>query len=224
MSTFLEYLESAIKNIRSNRLRTGLTMLGIIIGIASVIAVLTIGNGLSAYVKKEMGGFAGNMSAIMVNTSLTSELITAEDIKAIEEAIPDLMGAGFDMSDQGVLTGPRAAVDCVFDGCSAVLENQYGNKVKDGRSFTDDEVDAHAEVCVITARDAKKLFGTEKAVGMTLEFSVAGMTKPLTVIGIRENYSQAILTIMDELQEGYSAFLELPYTTYGDIARVDVSK
>ena len=71
-----EYIADAIRNIRNNKLRTGLTMLGIVIGIASVIAVITIGDGLTAYVQNEMGGFSSNVSVLFVDTSVTSELIT----------------------------------------------------------------------------------------------------------------------------------------------------
>ena len=61
MDTILEYLESAMKNNVSNKMRTGLTMLGIIIGIASVIAVITLGNGMATYVTNEVNALGGNV-------------------------------------------------------------------------------------------------------------------------------------------------------------------
>ena len=221
MGALLEYLESAIKNIRSNKLRTGLTMLGIIIGIASVIAVLTIGNGLTAYVHKEMGGFSSNLAELAINTGLTSELFTPEDIALLDESIPNLMGASYDLEGFGVLTGRRAAVDASYTAGSPVLEHFSANKVEYGRYFTQDDVDNHAPVCIITERDAVKLTGAKNAVGQTLEFTVNGLSKEMTVIGVRENYSEAILTMLDQLED-YTAFVELPYTSIAELERLDI--
>ena len=218
-----EYIADAIRNIRNNKLRTGLTMLGIVIGIASVIAVITIGDGLTAYVQNEMGGFSSNVSVLFVDTSVTSELITPDDLKMLNESVPGLLGATYDLDGVGVLTGRRAAVDVSFDAGSAVMEHFTANKVKRGHYYTDDEVENHARVCVITERDAEKLTGTKDAVGQTLELSVDGRTVELTIVGIKENYSEAILTVMEQMPD-YLATMELPYTTLADLTKVDVEK
>ena len=218
----VEYIADALRNIRNNKLRTALTMLGIIIGIASVIAVITIGDGLTAYVRNEMGGFSSNVAALMVDTSITSEKITPEDLKAFDESIPDLLGSTYDLDGFGVLTGRRAAVDVSFDAGSAVMEHYTANKVKRGHYFTESDVENHAPVCVIPERDAKKLCGTADAVGQTVEFNVNGMTMTLTIVGVKEDYSEAILTMLEAMPD-YTAFMELPYTTYADLAKIDVS-
>ncbi len=217
----IEYLADALRNIRNNKLRTSLTMLGIIIGIASVIAVLTIGNGLQAYVQNEMGGFSSNMAQLMIDTSVTTELFTPEDMVLLDEDIPGLKGSSYDLEGFGVLTGKRSAVDVSYTGGTAVIEHFSANKIEYGRYFTNDEVTAHAPVCVITERDAEKLTGVRNAVGQTVEFSVSGMSRELTIVGIRANYSEAILTMLDQMEE-YTAFMELPYTIVADLTRLDV--
>ncbi|MCR5675132.1 MAG: ABC transporter permease [Lachnospiraceae bacterium] len=216
-----EYIADALRNIRNNRLRTALTMLGIVIGIASVIAVFTIGDGLTAYVQNEMGGFSSNMAMLHIDTSITNERFTPEDIRLLDENIPGLAGASFDLESEGILTGKRAAVDASYTAGNAVIKRYVSNKMKYGRYFTEDEVENHAPVCVIAARDAQKLCGTEDAVGQTVEFSLQGRSKTLTIIGVRENYSEAILTIMDAMSE-YMALVELPYTVVADLTNMDM--
>ena len=83
MDTILEYLESAIKNILSNKMRTALTMLGIIIGIASVIAALTIGNGMASYVSDEVNAIGGNVAEIYLDNSVAERVITDDVILSL---------------------------------------------------------------------------------------------------------------------------------------------
>ena len=220
---FTEYLADAIRNIKNNKLRTALTMLGIVIGIASVIAVLTIGEGMVAYVQNEVGGFSGNVAALYVDTSVTPELITPEDLRSFSESIPGLKGSTYQLGAAGVVTGARAAVDVTVNAGSAALENYTTNKVQAGRYFTDDEVDNHALVCVITQRDAEKLFGTANAVGRTVELNLGGVSRELIIIGVKANYSEAILTMMDMVRE-FNAMMEMPYTTMADMTRDNVEK
>ncbi|MCR5093157.1 MAG: ABC transporter permease [Lachnospiraceae bacterium] len=217
----VEYFADALRNIRNNKLRTALTMLGIIIGIASVIAVLTIGDGMTAYVQNEMGSFSSNIAMMMVDTTATSEKITPDDLKAFNESVPGLMGATYDLDGFGVLTGRRAAVDVSFDSGSSVLEHYQANKLLYGHYFTEEDVENHAAVCVMPERDAKKLCGSSNAVGQTVEFNYNGQTKTLTIVGIRENFSEAILSMLSQMPD-YTAFMELPYTTFADMARIDV--
>ena len=222
MSAFLEYLSSAVKNIRSNKLRTGLTMLGIIIGIASVIAVLTIGDGLTAYVQNEVSGFSANMSMLYMDPAQTSELFTPDDLRALTDELPGITGVTYDFSDVGVLTGRRASVDVAYTAGTEALEDYSANKVYIGRYFTRADVDSHAPVMVIMKRDAEKLFGTDNVVGNTVDMSVSGITKTFTIVGVREDYSKAILTMLDEMTD-FMAFAELPYTSLADAYHIDAS-
>ena len=219
MGAFLEYISSAIKNIRSNRLRTALTMLGIIIGIASVIAVLTVGDGLTAYVQREVSGFSANMSILYIDETETSEVFTPEDLSFLTDELPGVHGATYDIEGFCVLSGRRASVDANFTAGTEALKDYSANKIYKGRYFSRTDVDSHAAVCVLMKRDAEKLFGTDNVVGNTVDIAINGMTKPFTIIGIREDYSKAILTMLDELED-YIAFLELPYTAYADAFNV----
>ncbi len=222
MGAFVEYISSAVKNIRSNKLRTGLTMLGIIIGIASVIAVLTIGDGLTAYVRNEVNGFSANMTLLYIDSTKTSELFTPDDLRALTEEMPGVTGATFNIGGVGVLTGRRASVDVNYTAGTEALEDYSANKVYLGRYFSRADVDSHSPVMVIMKRDAEKLFGTDNVVGNTVDMSVSGITRTFTIVGVREDYSKAILTMLDEMTD-FIAFAELPYTALADAYNLDTT-
>ena len=87
MGGLFEYIKMAVQNIRANKGRSFLTMLGIIIGIASVIAIVSIGEGTKNQMNSEIDGIGGGQIAVSVsNDAITeSEFITAEDVQAVRE-------------------------------------------------------------------------------------------------------------------------------------------
>ena len=99
-----EYIKSAIKQILGNGYRTAMTMLGIVIGIAAVIAVVALGNGMSAYVTSSLNDLAGNYGVMSMNTSKTSERFTRDDMLLIEDSIPDIKGVSPNLSAYGKVT------------------------------------------------------------------------------------------------------------------------
>ena len=218
-----EYIADAIRNIRNNRLRTALTMLGIIIGIASVIAVITIGDGLTRYVDQEVNGFSSNMTAMEINSSETTEMIMPADLALLESSIPGLIGVTYEAETTGVVRGRRMSADVDITAGGPVLEKYAANKVISGHYFTQTDVDNRSRVCVIMLRDAERLCGTPDAVGKTLDITVGGNTMEFTVVGIRDNYSEAVLTMLDTMTD-YLAIMEMPYTSYADLTKTDLEK
>ena len=97
MGQLLEYIKMALKNIRSNKGRSFLTMLGIIIGISSVIMIISIGNGVSGSISDQLNSIAGGQVAVYSNSNEEYDAVTfdEEDIKAIEEKIEHVKGATF---------------------------------------------------------------------------------------------------------------------------------
>ncbi|WP_029320862.1 ABC transporter permease [Butyrivibrio sp. AE3004] len=222
MDTFFEYIESAMKNILGNKMRTCLTMLGIIIGIASVIAVITIGNGMSAYVADEVSAIGGNVADIYIDASVSDRWLNNEDIKAVKEEFPGLLGATFSTSEMGVVTGNRGAYDAAITAAGADYQYSVGTKIKTGNYFTEDQVNQAAKVCVLMENDAQHLFGTKDAVGKTLEMSIEGSSVELEVVGVKEDWSNMIMQMLE--MEGYFAMVEMPLTTYANAFGRDASE
>ena len=95
MFQVLEYIKIAIRNIASSKGRSFLTMLGIIIGIASVIMIITIGNAVSGTVSGELDTLGGGMIEIVVNSSEADANVSfnQEDIDFLMNKVDHIKGA-----------------------------------------------------------------------------------------------------------------------------------
>lgn len=90
MSQVWEYIKIALMNIRSNKGRSVLTMLGIIIGISSVIMIISVGNGIKSEVNGELNDMAGGQVAIYTDVQQNQEeqvFFSEEDFDAIQEKV-----------------------------------------------------------------------------------------------------------------------------------------
>ena len=89
---YLEYIKSAIASIRSNKGRSFLTMLGIIIGIAAVLIVLVIGDGMKATVNSEMDDLGATTVTVSLDKLKTEKTFTREQLKTIESTLKGIYG------------------------------------------------------------------------------------------------------------------------------------
>ncbi len=208
-----EYLKSAIKQIVGNGYRTLMTMLGIIVGIAAVIAVVALGNGMTEFVQSELNGIAGNYGSISVDSKKTSERITADDIELIESTVTDIYGVSPDLTAFGKVQGNRGTYEAQVTGGSESLEHMMSNGIIKGSYFNRQQVESSQRVCVMLRDDAKKLFGTEEAIGMTVDITVGGKTATYKVVGLRESMNRMYTFLMEG--QDYYATIEVPYTSLG---------
>ncbi|MCR5404545.1 MAG: ABC transporter permease [Butyrivibrio sp.] len=211
MGRFAEYFKSAIKQILNNGYRSLMTMLGIVVGIAAVIAVVALGNGMSSYVKNSLNDLAGNYGYISINTAKTSERLTNDDIENIREQLPNIKGISPNFESGGKITGRNGTFDCLVNGGAASFQYSLSNKIVSGQYFTDQQVGSEQRVCVMLLDDAKKIFGTEDAVGRSVEINIAGKSAEYTIIGLRDHMNEMYEFIMQG--EEYFAQVEIPYTS-----------
>ena len=185
---FKEYIKIAVYSIRTNLMRSLLTMLGIIIGVASVIAIITVGNGGRDYIVgmiKEMG--SSNAVSVTVNPQLasTSDYITADDIRAIKEleivkyVSPTVIG-------MGSFTTKHSDGFAFTIGGTTDFRFIMGTDCKHGRFFTEQEYLSSRSVCIIDTASAVTLYGYENIVGETINYISNGKTYKLKIIGVMD--------------------------------------
>lgn len=183
-----EYIRIAVYSIRTNLMRSLLTMLGIIIGVASVIAIITVGNGGRDYIVgmiKEMG--SSNAVSVAVNPQIasTSDYITAEDIKAIKELeiveyiSPTVIGIG------SFKTKHEDGFAFTIGGTTD-FKYIMGSDCKYGRFFNDQEYSSSRPVCIIDTASAATLYGYENVIGETIDYFSNGKTYKLKIIGVMD--------------------------------------
>lgn len=210
MGKIAEYFKSAIKQILGNGYRTIMTMLGIVVGIAAVIAVVALGTGMSAYVRTSLNDLAGNYGIISLATNKTAERFTTTDMAMLEENLPHIKGVSPNLSGYGKVTARRGTFSCSLNGGTQAFQYALSNKVVKGQYFTRQQVESGQRVCIMLLDDATTLFGTEDCVGREVDITVSGKTATYTIIGLREHMNEMYEFLMQEQE--YMAQIEMPYT------------
>ena len=217
MGGLFEYIKMAVQNIRANKGRSFLTMLGIIIGIASVIAIVSIGEGTKNQMNSEIDGIGGGQIAVSVsNDAITeSEFITAEDVQAVRE-IDTVEGVNVSESYDGeTVTGKgNFSIMLTAEGPDAKLLNN--SEMKYGNYFGENEIEEGKNVCVISDADAKRLFGTDDVVGMNLDITCYDSSKSFRIMGVTTQKENG--TFVSYTYDGMPVAVNIPYSSMEDLA------
>ncbi len=213
MGQIWEYIKIALMNIKTNKGRSALTMLGIIIGIASVIMIISIGNGVRASVNDELENMGGGLIAIYVNSDVEGNDVKfkEEDFELVEEKVEHVKGATTQYSYWGATAkGRKGDFMTVINGGNTALQYAIGSEpIVRGRYFSQSEYEAGTMVCVLKESDARSLFGTTDVVGMTFELNLWGVSQDVRIVGIREDTPAGLIAAMSG--SGYMQ-VEMPMT------------
>ncbi|WP_329764450.1 MacB family efflux pump subunit [Stenotrophomonas geniculata] len=179
-----EAARMAVRSMLAHRLRTLLTMLGIIIGVAAVVTVVALGKGAQAQVESQInelgastldifpGADFGDPRSGEIETLVVDDADHLAALSYVDSVSPNLSGS------VAALQGNRRANTQVL-GVGADLPRVRGLRLKAGRFFTDAEVEAHRAVGVVDQKAAKALFSGNPIGGTVL---LGGM--PVEVIGV----------------------------------------
>ena len=204
----LESLSLAVKNIVSSKTRTLLTMLGIIIGVAAVIVIVGLGNGLEGYVSDSFSSMGTNTLTVMVLSRGSTRTMEVEDVYGIVAENSQYLDL---CSPTASLSGSvKVGADTTSSSVTGVSEDYFsiqGYEVSRGRGLQYSDIATRTKVCVVGAYLDQAYFGGN-AVGQTLR--VGGQS--LTIVGVLEQQT-------DELEEGGADdCLFLPYSTASRIS------
>ncbi|HWQ78250.1 MAG TPA: ABC transporter permease [Anaerovoracaceae bacterium] len=211
----------ALTSIKSNKMRSFLTMLGIIIGISSVIAITSIGDSAKGAVGKEFEAYGTNNMYIYINWELTqegieeSDLMTPEDIEALKARFPeDIQYLVPNVSAQSSTKVGRVEGKVNMLGIDADYNSFRNMTILHGRMFNRSDVEGNKDRIIIDKKAALSLFNKENAVGETLSVIINNEMKDLTVIGVYE-YPPSIFAGLD-MSDSYSTFVPYSILQTGD--------
>lgn len=183
-----ESLKIAVKCIKANWMRSVLTMLGIIIGITSVIMIVGAGTGVRDYIIGLIEDMGSNAVLVSVDTTQATDndYITLDDVdnikakvSGVERCSPMLMGFGNATIDA---TATEATVMMV--GVNSDVQFAMTNTCEYGRFFTDEEYAANAPIAVMGLESAKTAFGYEDSTGQSITVSSSGKSMKIKVCGV----------------------------------------
>ncbi len=185
-------LKIALKALNNNKLRCFLTMLGIIIGVASVITMLAIGQGSKNSIKAQISEMGSNMIMIHPgNMQRGGVRQSADDMQTLEvsdyEALKELPGVAAispSVNSGGQLVNGNNNYPSSIYGVTPEYLDIRKFKVKDGGMFTEHDIKSAAKVCILGKTVVDNLFPNgEDPVGRVIRFGKI----PLTVIGVLES-------------------------------------
>ncbi|MCE5303525.1 MAG: ABC transporter permease [Planctomycetaceae bacterium] len=183
----------AFRALAKNKMRAGLTMLGIVIGVAAVILLVAISRSAGVVIQKQFHFLGGNPTITVISGSRTTGgvrrgaksavTLTMDDIAAVEEECPLAIAASPEIFSTGqVVAGNRNWSPNVIFGVAASYLTLCDWTMETGAFFTPDDVHTAAKVCVLGKTVAKKLFPESDCVGA--EIRIKGV--PFTVLGVLE--------------------------------------
>ena len=182
-----EIWQLALQALRANKMRAILTMLGVIIGSASIVLVVTVALAGKRYVLAQIEGVGANLVyANVVNSSDSESLtladqITPADLAAVKEGLPELVAgaAGTNTIPMTVsVRGQERLVNLV--GVTEDFERIRNLAVLRGSYFVEDEIATGSKVCLITEALARRMFPAANPVGMDIQVGELHFT----VIGV----------------------------------------
>ena len=179
--SILESLSLAIKNILSSKTRTLLTMLGIIIGVAAVIVIVGLGNGLEGYVTDSFSSMGTNTLTVSIMGRGTSRTVSEEQMYQIVEdnaAYLDQISPTVSMTGS-VKIGSTTYSSTSVSGVSEDWFSMKGYEVAQGRGIEYMDIVGRKKVCVVGSYVAQTCFGGN-AVGQSLK--VGGTT--FSIVGV----------------------------------------
>jgi putative ABC transport system permease protein len=188
---FGDAFRTALRSMRTSKLRTALTMLGIVIGVAAVIGVMSIGQGATANITNQLEAIGTNMITIrpgatqqagVTSARGAAQTLTYEDALAVADPqnVPDAMAVAplLQRSAQVVAGSTNESVSVL--GTNADYLTVGNLQLSDGQFITQDNLDTSANVAVLGATVASDLYGLQSPVGQQIgvngiAFEVAGV-------------------------------------------------
>ena len=200
-----ETFKQAVQNVLSNKVRTFLTMLGIIIGVMAVIVIVGLGNGMTQSIKDSFSDMGTNILSVQV-MGYGARSVSVESVYDIVESHPDLFES---VSPTGsvsgtVKVGTDSYSNTTVKGVSEVYFDMQGYTIDEGRLLNYVDLENNKKVCVVGAYLNRVAYGGN-ALGQTIKI---GATK-YTIVGVLE----AKVTDLEDQEGSNDDMIFVPYTT-----------
>jgi len=196
ITTFLASLRIALRALLVNKMRSALTMLGIIIGVGAVITMIAVGSGAQKRIAEQIASMGSNLIMVMSGSSTSGGMrfgagtvptLTADDAKAIQTEIQGVRYTAPSVSGVAqVVYGNQNWSTFVIGTTPEVLEIRDW-PLSSGRPFTQQDVDGAVKVCLLGRTVSENLFGRIDPVGQIVRIKKV----PFTVIGMLSSKGQS---------------------------------
>jgi putative ABC transport system permease protein len=210
-----EAFRIALQSLWANKLRSVLTLLGVVIAVASVIAVVTLINGANVYVATKINNQGADVLTVSQQPAFTTsykeylkyqkrKVISMDDYRAEQKECTACAEVGaFQSTTGGIVFGAQSSTDTQIRGYSALMPDMQNLNIVEGRGFTQADEDHGAQVALIGADIEDNLLKGQDPIGK--EIRVDGV--PYTIIGLGEKQGKTLGQSQDN-------WVGVPLTSY----------
>jgi putative ABC transport system permease protein len=192
-----QLLRVALRALAINKLRSALTMLGIVIGVAAVIVMIAVGAGAQARVEEQIRALGSNLLLVTPGATTaggvrmgfgSSSTLTEDDVLAVNREISEALAAPALRGSAQVIWGNANWSTQIYGITPEYLDVRQW-PLASGRSFEPTEVAGAGKVCLIGSTVAKQLFGNSDPLDQTIRIKRV----PFTIIGVLETKGQSLM-------------------------------
>jgi macrolide transport system ATP-binding/permease protein len=214
LAELMEHGASALKAMAANKVRSGLSMLGILIGVGAVIAMLAVGRGAQKAVETRLSGLGSNL--VMLHPGATSvggvhggagsySRLTLEDVQAVAKANPRVKRVDGNVSGAAQVVFKDKNTNTSVTGAMASYAPMHNAQAYYGRFFSDEEDRRMSRVVLLGQTVVTNLFGTENPVGQVIKvnrvnFSVIGVLPIKGSGGFRDQDDVVIIPLLTAMK------------------------
>lgn len=185
----------AVESIFANKMRSLLTMLGIIIGISSVIIIVSLGRGSQEMIRSEFESFGVNRAYLGMNwedNPPQREYITDDDLEVISDAFSEeIKGICPSVGDNGKIAIKTETIKVIITGANEQYDKIENIAMKMGRFISDGDMRTKRQVVVIDENLALKVFGRENVLDEEITLNLNNNKLICTIVGVMKNKKQA---------------------------------
>ncbi|MFA7294524.1 MAG: ABC transporter permease, partial [Candidatus Omnitrophota bacterium] len=206
---FLDYLRQAVSAMLSHRMRAFLSILGILIGVAAVIAMLAIGQGSKESIEKQLASLGSNLLMVrpgsvksggVASQAGTTTRFTLQDVTAIKKLSDYVSRASPSVSGRGQIVYGNTNWNTQVEGVGVDYAELRATVPTIGRFFTEDEVRMRSKVVLLGNTVVKEVFGEDNPIGETIKinlinFKVIGILPIKGAGGFRDQDDTVVIPI-----------------------------
>lgn len=228
-----EFFKQGFKILNANKVRTGLSMLGILIGVAAVVAMLALGRGAQKAIETQLSSLGSNLLVVrpgsisMAGVHLeigAATRLTIDDVTAIEETIPSVKDASGSVMGRGQITFQDKNWNTQVLGTGTAYATMRASVPEIGRFFTETENRERSLVAVIGATIVREVFEGQNPIGEFIKinkvnFKVVGILPEKGATGWRDQDDVVVIPVLTAMHRLFGK----DYVDYIDIEVIDAS-
>lgn len=187
----IENVKMAFASIKANKMRSFLTMLGIIIGTSSVITIMSLGQGGQNAMTAEFEKLGSSSVNISINTAKAdqTDYFTLQDVKQIKDKVDTVKYATANSQTMGMASTDKKNNRAVIKGGTPDLQYISNSEILYGRYFNEREFQEGSGVGIVDESTAVEMFGYSDVVGESIKIGEGTTMKKITLVGVEKGVS-----------------------------------